>query len=329
MDSCVHVVEAGFMQIGWSTLAFASGTVATTVVAVTVMSLNSQPVRDNAFHVCVAKDRVLRLVDTDEPCPEGQERLRLAEADTPDVEPPNNSETKDQTRKAPAQDDTPRPPGTKPTEPEEREFKKVERPGDISPVHRVRAPFEVVDASGRVILRVGSLKTQAGNLTGLGLFDPALQAAPVALMLADRQGNGTVRVESPSGQFSASMAAFEGGAGFRARKTGDGIPAAAVEITGGGKGKVAVGDGSSEVATMVARPDSRGQVEVSRGSNNLITLTEGAHGGLLQIASKGGTTMVEAGVEGSYGVVRAGPQSGPALLLPGGRILVSRLVGKQ
>jgi hypothetical protein len=311
------------MQIGWSTLAFASGAVASTVVAMSVMSLNSQPVRDNAFHVCVANDRVLRLVETDEPCPEGQQRLRLQEADTPDVEPPKETDnqktgTKKEQAANPAE---PKKPETPPSEP--AEFKKMP-----PAANKVRAPFEVVDASGRTILRVDS--NLRGGHRGLGIYDAALQATPVAYVVTEPGGNGLLRAESPSGRFSAAIAAREDVAGLRVRTKDQAMPAATLEVTGSGKGTVTVGDGTTQVAAMVARADSKGQIEVNSGTTNVITLTEGTIGGMLQIADKGGRTMVEAGIDpkDGVGVVRAGPRSGPGRMI-GPAILVSRVVGER
>jgi hypothetical protein len=294
------------MQIGWSTLAFASGTVATTVVAVSVMSLNSQPVRDNAFHVCVAKDRVLRLVETDKPCPEGQQRLRLAEADTPDVEPPKDTGNKNDDRK------------------------KVE------PASKVQAPFEVVDSAGRPIIRVSD--TLGPELTGRGMEVYGASGPPVAFVVADSGGHGVVRTNSANGHNATGMFAYDDAAGLRVREndviradigrkggsyaarfysSASQSPSAALGVSADGTGLVTVGNGKAVLASMGANA-TNGTVQVSNSAGiNVISLAEGKSGGMLQITNKGGTTMVDAGVDPAdgVGVVRAGPKHGPGRMV--------------
>lgn len=312
------------MQIGWSTLGFASGTVATTVVAVSVMSLNSQQVRDNAFHVCVAQDRVLRLVETDEQCPEGQQRLRLQEADVPDVDPPKEAADMGDRKKGqdqPANEST----AKKADDPLElADFKKVPSQPAVT---KVKAPFEVVDANGRIIMRVDS--SFGGSYRGLGIYDTATQANPVAYVLSSTKGDGILRAESPSGQVVGVITASEERVAALFGKEGQG-GAAMIGTTPSGRGIVEVGNGETAHAAMVSRLDDRGQIQVNSGAVNVVTITEGSQGGMLQIADKGGRTMVEAGIDpgDGVGVVRAGPKSGPGYMV-GPAILVSRIVGKQ
>jgi len=310
------------MQRFGSTLAFASGSVASTVIALTAMSLHGQSSpRDNAFHVCVGKDRVLRLVETDEPCPQGQERLRLQEADVPDVEPPKDADAKDDAKtQQPAEDQKSKKPQT--DAPEQAEFKKVPRQPAVS---KVKAPFEVVDASGRTIIRVDS--SFGGTYRGIGVYDAALQGEPVAYMLASPRGNGVLRAESPSGEIVAVITATEERAAAQFGAEGQGT-SATIGTTPNGRGMVEVGNGTTSLAAMVAGPDDKGQIEVNSGDTNVVTLREGHSGGLLQIADNAGRTMVEAGVDrGGFGVVRAGPTSGPAYMVGSG-IFVSRIVGE-
>ena len=305
------------MQIGWSTLAFASGTVATTVVAVSVMSLNSQQVRDNAFHVCVAKDRVLRLVETDEPCPEGQERLRLAEAGTPDVEPPKDTDDK------PA--------------------KKPETSKPIS--SKVQAPFEVVDYHGRTIVRVDT-GFGDGTVSGMGVYSP--DGRLVALVVADH-GHGVVRAQSSDGKMSTSFGASTGFAGLRVREGekvraelgrgeaggygtriyGSGqTPMAFLGLTASGIPTVLVGNGTNSLAYLGVTNQNRGIVGVTNSSGSEVaSLSEGGDGGKLQLLDQGGTTVVEAGVlPGGAGVVRAGPS---AFADRAGLVRLSELRGKR
>jgi hypothetical protein len=306
------------MQIGWSTLAFASGAVATTVVAVSVMNLNSQPVRDNAFHVCVAKDRVLRLVETEEPCPEGQQRLRLAEADTPDVEPPKDSENTNSDRKK------------------------------LEPAAKVQAPFEVVDSAGKPIIRVS--ETLGPQLTGRGMEVYGASGPPVAFVVADSGGHGVVRTNSANGHNATGIFAYDDAAGLRVREndviradigrkggsyaarffsSGSASPSAALGVSADGTSLVTVGNGKAVLASMGANA-TNGTVQVSNTAGvNIANLSDNSDGGKLSLTDRSGKTMIEAGVLPSgIGVVRAGPAGYPSkvppLLQP-----VSELLGKK
>jgi hypothetical protein len=330
------------MQIGWSTLGFASGTVATTVVAMTVMSLNSQQARDNAFHVCVAADRVLRLVETEEPCPEGQQRLRLAEADTPDVEPPDDADTEkgdstDQTAKEQAAE--PSNPGNQELEPPD--FKKMP-----PAVNKVRAPFEVVDARGKAILRVDSVSDVEMEARGITIFGP--EEKTKVHLLAAGQG-GLVRVED--GELSTSLMAVESGtAGLRVHEgdvarvefgrkpqgsyaarfygTAGTMPRAAIGLSPEGQPIVMIGDTATRAAMALNQGKPQIELNNPRGQN-VLTLKDASNGGYFQITDSAGKSMVEAGVDsGGWGVVRTGPTSGPAQMV-GRVILVSRLVGQK
>jgi hypothetical protein len=306
------------MQIGWSTLAFASGTVATGVVALTVMSLDSQSVRDNAFHVCVGKDRVLKLVETEEPCPEGQQRLRLQEAGAPDVEPPKDTGA------------------------------KANKKEDAKSASKVQAPFEVVDANGRTIIRVDTTFGARGQGRGIQIYGTSGQ--PVAYAVSDSGGHGVLRVDSASGQMSTGIFAYNESAGLRVKEndklrvdigrsdvgsyaarfySSGTLPMAGVGIGSKGTPYVQVTDGTAPRAALVVT-GNRGQIELDNSKGQAVaTFSEGTQGGgKLQLTDGSGTPMVEAGTAEGVGVVRAGPTSGPAYMV-GPAILVSRIVGKK
>ncbi|MGH9163035.1 MAG: hypothetical protein ACRD2X_23990, partial [Vicinamibacteraceae bacterium] len=283
------------MQRFGSPLAFASGSVASAVIALTAMSLHGQSSpRDNAFHVCVGKDRVLRLVETDAPCPEGQERLRLREADVPDVEPPKDTDTK-KDKKPPAKE--PKPTSSK-----------------------VQAPFEVVDYHGRTILRVDTGLGNAGS-RGIGVYDTT--GRPVAFVLAESHGHGVLRAESANGRMATSLAAADAVAGLRVRednrirvdvgKSDSGSyaarfyasgkePMAALGLSADGTSLVMVSNGTQPLAAMGAR-GNKGLIQLTNASGvNMASLSEGTKGGgVLQLTDAAGTTMVEAGNDGGVG----------------------------
>lgn len=161
--------------------------------------------------------------------------------------------------------------------------------------------FELYGSDGKMAAELGSAE---GKRTALRILDGG--GNQVAAIGMDADGNGTVRAGSASGYTAAELKAMPNGGGQVAVHLPNGRPAAALFVDRGA-----------------------GAVDVyDSGGTALGSLTKGQNGGILQLFSLSGETMVEAGTgPANVGVVRTGPMSrgtAAALGTPGSYILGKR-----
>jgi hypothetical protein len=140
--------------------------------------------------------------------------------------------------------------------------------------------LQLAGADGEALAHLGL--GDAGN-PALRIYDGGKQLAGIGI---DDMGNGLVRV-------------------------GD---AARVELVSGAEGgTVIVSNGAGNTAAIVASTrDGNGLFQIyGAGGEATGSLAQGANGGMLQLNNNAGVPMVEAGNNGSAGVVRAGPAAAP------------------
>jgi hypothetical protein len=305
-------------------LAFGAGCATTAVFAWLGVAAHAQAGNQNAIHVCVAEDGVLRLAGAS--CPPGQRSLYLKkageeaqEAKEPDTKPQEDKRLSDLERRI-----------------KSLESSTEQRTGRSTVV----APFEVVDRSGRRIFAVEEgvvsvynggkavamiRATEAGgHFTGLsasGDLQASLGAAGARSGVIVSEG-GADRIyigKQESGHYGAKFFA----------KGGAYVAAIGQSKLGFGLAGVYGSDGSPRAVMRTTDDGQSGHISVSNGQAAVVELTVGkTGGGLLTIGSSSGERMVAAGVQpGGFGVVQTGPASfatAAGLPLPG-----SYISGKQ
>ncbi|RPI57729.1 MAG: hypothetical protein EHM55_00685 [Acidobacteria bacterium] len=289
-------------------LAFGAGSATTAGVLWLTAAVYAQGGYQNAVHVCVAGDGVMRVATGT--CQPGQRSLYLKKAgeeiekaDEPDDNTQNDKRLADL----------------------ERRIKILESPAVTRTTGRttVVAPFEVVDRSGRRIFAV-----EEGVVVSV-----YSGSRPVAVIKATDTG-GHFTGYSTSGDLQASVGASgtrsgiiitEGGAeriyvgkqesghyGAKFFSKGGGYVAAIGQsLIGTGLAGVYDSDGSPRALLRTTDDGQHGHISVHNGQTTVAELTVGqTGGGLLTIGSSSGERMVTAGVQpGNFGVVQAGPSS--------------------
>ena len=255
--------------------------------------------------VCVGQDRVLRSVKTTQPCADGEKRHALAEA---------KSELED-----PKVVDTGEPKGTKhPSEARvstlEEEVRQLQR--ELIKMNELmyQAPFAVTDKNGKPIFVVQ--ETPAGPSVEL-----RAKGVPVVQFGMGPKGNPGVRVRSPSGQIAASLGAvLEGGFGGVHVYDGTSELPRAFLYGRAEEPMVAVSkNGVTPLAALTVDKDGKPRVAINNQSGVAVaSLLPGIDDdGVLRLGDAAGNTMVEAGVAGGVGQVRAYPLGNPGAGLLG------------
>jgi hypothetical protein len=297
------------------------GTLAILALPGLMTDLRAQVPKEDAIHVCVDAKGVLRLVEPVEPCPAGQKRLQLAEAE------PKFEEVEEPEEKRPEPQ-----PESQPDNSRIRDLERRVHELEKARPDRVTAPFEVVDEADKTILKVEPKSVR--------FYESGKQVADIQAF-----DDGALFTVSSGDALKASFGVTSGIGGFFMDEGGK----SRLELGKGDKGNFRLvflspgemqvaGIGESTEGTGAARigssdgklkasiqvdEDGNGAFQVFNSAGVMIaTLTEGSNGGgLLEIASSGGEPMVQAGVHvDGYGVVRTGPASfmtGAGLGLPG------------
>jgi hypothetical protein len=247
------------------------------LVLMTVVAMH----QEDSVRVCVGSDRVLRVLSGTR-CPSGQTEYVLAQV-------------------TPKLDDAPRPGEQAARDPNVMALKRqletlsarvAELQSDLQAADRargekVRAPFEVVDAAGRTIMRVRA----EGPARGIEMFTETGQA--VAWMSAI-PGGGIFKAQNLAATYEIVAGATATFAAFTLRQ-GD-VPRAALAVTNGYPSLELTNNGRSVAALSVVRSGS----------------------GYLQLGNPDGSSIVEAGmtVKGC-GLVRSFPTGNPGAGLVG------------
>jgi hypothetical protein len=303
--------------------AFAVGCITAAFGAWIAVDVEAQSDQGALIHVCVASDRVMRLAQAAQ-CPSGEKDLYFRKAGGAGGVKRDNSSESDRARIATLEERI-------------RNLEESANRGELG--NKVKAPFEVTDRDGKRILRVTE-ERKVELYNGDGKI--------VAGLVASESGGRFVALSSRN-DLTAGIGAFEKYAGMRVNENGSAridlgrddekgtyrlkvfapgdALVAAVGQSAAGTGIAIVGDTAGTIkASMLLAESKRGTIRIENSNGlPLAELTEGAHGGLLQITNSSGEPMVDAGVEpGGFGVVRAGPaafKSGFGLLgLPGSYI---------
>lgn len=259
------------------------------LVAVGLCKLSSAAAAD-PINVCVDKDQVLRLVDSGK-CPAGQRYLQLALWQPEKPESPTESSTMP-AEKPPASSQS----GSSGSTVGSSDRKAVPPPASAPPaagkpapqkdLHRVTAPFEVVDASGAPIIRVTD-RTE-GFTRGIYVFD---RSGHIVLTLTNGGGGtgGLVRVMKGNDDATrVSMGAYEGALGVFILE-------------------------NDKPRTFMGERDSTGLVETYTSDGNVATQLGSPEGKTpaLRILDEKGTQIVAMGMDADgNGVVRAANASG-------------------
>ncbi|MDQ3347559.1 MAG: hypothetical protein M3545_06285 [Acidobacteriota bacterium] len=305
-------------------LTFGAGCATTAVVGWLAVAVQAQAGYQNAIHVCVADDGVLRQAVAS--CPAGQKSLYLKKAgeEAPEAKEPDTG-PKDDKRLSDL----------------ERRLKNLEQPADQRTGRStVVAPFEVVDRGGRRIFAVEE-----------GVVSLYNGGKAVALIKATEAGGHFMGL-SASGDLQASVGATGSRSGvtlseagveriyvgkqesghYGAKffgKSGAYVAAIGQNRLGFGLAGVYSSDGSPRALIRTTDDGQAGHISIENGQTTVAELTVGkTGGGLLTIGSSSGERMVSAGVQpGNFGVVQTGPASfatAAGVPLPG-----SYISGKQ
>jgi hypothetical protein len=303
-------------------LIFVAGSATTGVIVWLTAAVHAQTGYQNAIHVCVAEDGVMRIAAGS--CPAGQKSLYLKKAGE-DADKPDDPDSKPQPDKRISD--------------LERRIKSLEsslQDRSITGRSTVVAPFEVLDGGGRRIFAVeeGVVNVYSGTRS-------------VAQIRANDAG-GYFMGMSTAGDFQATIGASgsrsgvivsEGGAEriyigkqesghYGAKffaKGGAYVAAIGQSLLGFGLAAVYAADGTPRALLRTTDDGQGGHISVSNGQTSIAELTVGkTGGGLLTIGSSSGERMVAAGVQpGNFGVVQTGPASfatAAGLPLPGSYI---------
>ncbi len=168
------------------------------------------------------------------------------------------------------------------------------------------------EGTGRVTIWQGDTRLASlGVDGGAGILRLADESgAATAELGPGRNRNTALRIFGQGGVAVAALGAdpARGHTGtLLVTNAAGGVSAA---VMGGERGAVIVADPAGQtVAELGVTADARGMFQIVHAGTPVGILSRGAHGGLLQLASNGGTPTVEAGTTpAGVGTVRAGPQ---------------------
>ena len=174
---------------------------------------------------------------------------------------------------------------------------------DVFPTMTLRAPFVVVDSSGKTIFRVndpGAKGGKSGGDRGVYIYGDA-GAANVALTTV--YSGGKMVMQTDSGHYSVSVGAVDQGPGMKMRA--DNKTRAYVGLDNGGRGVVAVYSRDEQpIAGLQSTDADKGLVAVFNSGTPVAFLTQsGAHpgGGNVTTTDPGGNGVFSAGYDGEGG----------------------------
>ncbi|RPI57728.1 MAG: hypothetical protein EHM55_00680 [Acidobacteria bacterium] len=277
--------------------------------------------------VCAAQDAVLRLIDG-KTCPNGQERMDLAEAE----EEPLDLEDAGFDDPAPSSD-TPQSAAFAALERRVKDlenrpmFEVVDRAGN--PIFRVAQESVLVFNSGQTAVAALRATSQGGFFVGRSTtdgLDAVVGASGVRGGVRISEG-GVTRSDLGKQQYGNYALTFP--------SPGSGNIAAIGESRAG-TGALVVGSPGGTTLASLTGSDGKGAIGVSNSSGApVLSLSEGAtRGGLLAIGDAASEPMVKMGVaQDRYGIVLTGPRAGfpliPASGLPGSYFMGCAGSGKE
>jgi hypothetical protein len=175
---------------------------------------------------------------------------------------------------------------------------------DVFPTMTLRAPFVVVDASGKAIFRVNDPHVRSGKSNGdRGVYVYG-DAGSANFALTTVYSGGKMLVQTDSGAYSVSVGALDKAAGMKIRA--DNKTRTYVGLDTHGKGLLAVYTGDSEqpVAGLQSTDADKGLVAVFNSGTPVAFLSQsGAHpgGGNVTTTDPGGSGVFSAGYDGDGG----------------------------
>jgi hypothetical protein len=187
--------------------------------------------------------------------------------------------------------------------------KPIARPSAGGAVTRVQAPFEVVAANGRPIIRVHEWDASKRRTGGVYAFSATGVAVAVMGPMTADGSSGRLMVLSPNGADGAFIA-------YQPERGG----AYLAMTRNGGEKSVELNGGTGELNLY----NSQGYAAIA-----LKTGESGA--GRLSIGDHAGNTVVEAGsTKAGLGIVRVGPRLGGTTgVSQGGMVLPNAIVGQK
>ena len=261
-------MELNALRANIRVTAFGLGLVTALAVAWLSVAGSAQESTDTV-PVCVGADRVLRFVEVEKDCKKGEQRFILASAT---VE--SESEEPGESKK----------PSDKPAEKPDRSAGQGSS-SDAGRAMKVTAPFEVVDAQGNTIMKVGD----DDGTYGRGIYVFNNQKRPVARVgVSATDAGGVILVRDKTAAQSCYMAMH--------------YPASGPQFTIKGN------DGK-----LLLVMNQQGSVWYNNNEQPAISLGAGESGskGVFKIADESGTSVVEAGsLQGGRGIVRVFPSRG-------------------
>ncbi len=177
-------------------------------------------------------------------------------------------------------------------------------PKDVFPTMTLRAPFVVVDASGKAIFRVNDPSAKGGKSAGdrgVYIYGPA---GAENFALTTVYSGGKMVVQTDSGAYKTTVGALDKVAGIRFR--GDNKTRAYIGLDNSGKGNVSIyaGDSEQPIAALQATDAGKGLVAVFNDATPVAFLTQSTAnpgGGNVTTTDPGGSGVFSAGYAGDGG----------------------------
>jgi hypothetical protein len=175
---------------------------------------------------------------------------------------------------------------------------------DVFPTMTLRAPFVVVDSSGKTIFRVNDPRargSKSGGDRGVYIYGDA-GAANFALTTV--YSGGKMMVQTDSGAYSMSVGAVDTAAGMKFRAQNKTRTYVGLDTRGKGLLAVYTGDSEQPVAGVQSTDEDKGLVAVFNSGTPVAFLSQsGAHpgGGNVTTTDPGGNGVFSAGYDGEGG----------------------------
>jgi hypothetical protein len=175
---------------------------------------------------------------------------------------------------------------------------------DVFPTMTLRAPFVVVDSSGKTIFRVNDPRakgSKSGGDRGVYIYGDA-GAANFALTTV--YSGGRMMVQTDSGAYSMSAGAVDKTAGMKFRADNKTRTYVGLDTRGKGLLSVYTGDSEQPAASLQSTDEDRGLVAVFNSGQPVAFLSQsGAHpgGGNVTTTDPGGNGVFSAGYDGDGG----------------------------
>lgn len=187
---------------------------------------------------------------------------------------------------------------------------------DVFPVMTLRAPFVVVDASGKPIFRVQDPRAKGAQGGDRGVYVYG-DAGVANIALTTVYGGSKAVLQDNGGKRSVAVGAVDDGAGVKVR---DGSkPRAYLGLNPQGNPIIGVytGESDSMVAGIQTYDSTKGMVAVFNAGTPVAFLAQsGAHpgGGNVTTADPAGKGVFSAGYDGQGGTACVGQKNGPHCL---------------